>query len=123
MRTRNLLTVVTAMLLLLLPILAGCKGGATDIGKILDNPSAFQSKDVTIAGHVTRVLDPSQGLLGLAAYQVEDNTGKIWVVTHRGAPSVGSAVGVKATLRSDSNVNLGGEILGAILNEEDRRIR
>jgi hypothetical protein len=103
-------------------MLAGCKETKVEqISRILADPSAFSQKDVTIAGRVTRVLDPSAGLLNLAAYQVEDKSGRIWVISRSGAPSVGSEVGLKGRIRQDAS--LGGELFGSVLNEIERRTR
>ena len=113
--------VMLLLILLAVAPLSGCKGGAEPISHILASPTSYADKDVTIAGHVTRVFDPTAGLVGLAAYQVEDKTGKIWVITHGGAPSVGSEVGVKGRVRQD--FSLGSELLGAVLNEEEHRTR
>ncbi|MES2462347.1 MAG: hypothetical protein V4671_17310 [Armatimonadota bacterium] len=103
-------------------MLAGCKGTSVEqISRILADPSAFSQKDVNVAGRVTRVLDPSAGLLNLAAYQVEDKSGRIWVISRSGAPSVGSEVGLKGRIRRDAS--LGGELFGSVLNEIERRTR
>ena len=103
----------------------GCKGGSRDaISRILADPAAFLQRDVTVAGRVTRVLDPTGGLLNLAAYQVDDGSGKIWVVSRRGAPRQGQEVGLKGRIRQDMNLGVGGELLvGAVVNEIDRRER
>lgn len=115
-------TIAALFALLSLLVLSGCKDTKVDeISRILADPASFSQKDVTVAGRVTRVLDPSSGLLNLAAYQVEDRSGKIWVVSHSGAPSVGTEVGLKARIRQD--FNLGGELFGAVLNEVERRTR
>ena len=120
--TRVLLTL--ALLTLGVPTLlatSGCDKKVDHIDKIVNNPSDFGDRDVTITGHVVRVLDPSSGLLNLAAYQVDDGTGKIWVVTKRGAPSVGSEVGLKARVRQDIKFS---DLLGTtMLNEEERRVK
>jgi hypothetical protein len=119
---RNWAIIAVLFGLLSLFVLSGCKETRVDeISRVLADPSSYSQKDVVVAGRVTRVLDPSSGLLNLAAYQVEDKSGKIWVVSHSGAPSVGSEVGVKARIRQD--FNLGGELLGAVLNEVERRTR
>jgi hypothetical protein len=103
-------------------VLSGCKGTKVEqISRILADPTAFSQKDVTVAGRVTRVLDPSAGILNFAAYQVEDRSGKIWVISRSGAPSVGTEVGLKGRIRQDTN--LGGELFGAVLNEIERRTR
>jgi hypothetical protein len=101
---------------------AGCSKSHMDmISHILADPASFSGKDVTVGGKVTRVFDPTAGLIGLSAYQIEDKSGKIWVISRSGAPSVGSEVGVKAKVRQD--FNLGSELLGAVLNEEERKTK
>ncbi len=100
----------------------GCKKTHLDpISRILNDPAAFAARDVTVAGRVTRVFDPSGGLLNLSAYQVEDKSGKIWVLSHAGTPGVGREIGLKGRVRQD--FRLGGEFLGAVLNEVERRTR
>jgi hypothetical protein len=96
---------------------AGCSKSHMDmISQILADPASYSGKDVTVGGKVTRVFDPTAGLIGLSAYQIEDKSGKIWVISRSGAPSVGSEVGVKAKVRQDFN-------LGAVLNEEERKTK
>ncbi len=123
-RNRSVLAVLFALLSIF--VISGCKNTKVDeISRILADPAAYSQKDVVVAGRVTRVIDPSAGLLNLAVYQVEDKSGKIWVVSRSGAPSVGSEVGLKARIRGDST-NLGsvsGELFGAVLNEIERRTR
>jgi hypothetical protein len=103
--------------------LTGCKGAPKpqEISRVLADPDAFRDKDVIVAGRVTRVIDPTQGLLALAAYQVEDKTGRIWVVSRTGTPSVGTEVGLKGRIRDDFRI--GSELLGTVLNEVERRTR
>lgn len=120
-------TVLAALLCLLTLgagalVTTGCKNKKLDqISRILADPSSFAEKDVTVAGRVTQVLDPTQGLLNLAAYQVDDGSGKIWVISRSGAPSKNQEVGLKGRVRRD--FQLGSELLGAVLNEVERRTR
>jgi hypothetical protein len=66
------------------------------IGDITADPGRFQGKDVTVAGRVTNV---SVGALGMGFYQIDDGTGKLYVLSEtRGAPSSGATVGVKGTI-------------------------
>jgi hypothetical protein len=79
----------------LLVTLAGCKG-TTPIKEILDDPSRFGSETVRIQGDVTE----SVGVLGTGAYQVDDGTGTITVVSQSGGvPRQGAKVGVEGTVR------------------------
>jgi len=93
--SRSLVFVST---LLMLALLAGCKGTqVTTIKTLLDDPSRFDKQTVRIAGDVTRSL----GILGYGAYEVDDGTGQIPVVTQEGgAPRVGAKVGVEGEFRS-----------------------
>ena len=76
--------------------LLGCQG-ATPIKTLLDDPGQFDGKTVKIAGHVTT----SVGVFGTGAYQVDDGTGKLIVVTKEGgAPREGAQVAVKGVFRA-----------------------
>jgi hypothetical protein len=91
--TRGMLLLITASLLLL----AGCKGEVTPIRSLLDDPGAYDGQTVQIVGTCTGGV----GILGYGAYQVDDGTGKLLVVSERGgAPREGARVGVKGTFRS-----------------------
>lgn len=94
---RSLLAVLAVSLLMLA---SGCKDSGlpiTSIKTLLDDPSRFDKQTVRIAGDVTRSL----GILGYGAYEVDDGTGKIPVVTQEnGAPRTGAKVGVEGEFRS-----------------------
>ena len=80
----------------------GCKDKHADsISRVLNRPDDFYDRDLIITGKVTNRLDPTAGLLGFAAYQVDDGTGRIWVITHAGAPAEGKEIGLKARLRRE----------------------
>ncbi len=77
-------------------LLPGCKG-TTPIRTLLDNPGRYDQKEVQIAGAVTH----SIGVLGTGAYEVDDGTGKIIVITKGGGtPREGARVAVRGTFRS-----------------------
>ena len=64
----------------------------TKIAEINADPGRFMNKEVTIAGQVTQ----SVGALGKGVYQLDDGTGKLWVLSEtHGVPSKGAKVGVK----------------------------
>ena len=66
------------------------------IGDITSDPSRFQGKEVTVAGEVTGF---SVGALNMGLYQIDDGTGKLYVLSEkRGAPTKGAHVGVKGTV-------------------------
>ena len=84
----------------LVAMLAGCKNSGlpvTSIKALLDDPSRFDRRTVRIVGDVTHSL----GILGYGAYEMDDGTGKIPVVTkENGAPRNGARVGVEGEFRS-----------------------
>jgi len=100
MTLRLFRTLGLAAAVLLACALAGCKDSGlplTPIKTLLDDPSRFDKQTVRIAGDVTRSL----GILGYGAYEVDDGTGKIPVVTQEnGAPRTGARVGVEGEFRS-----------------------
>ncbi len=64
--------------------------GADHIGTLLENPTAYQGKNVKVAGTVTNALQVP--FVGLRVYTVRDNTGEIAVVTYGELPAVGQKV-------------------------------
>lgn len=104
---------LTAMLVTV-ALMSGCKGGGTTtIKTLLDDPSRFDKQTVRVAGDVTRSL----GILGYGAYELDDGTGKIPVVTNEGgAPRVGAKVGVEGEFRAA--FTMGGTTAAAIVEKQ-----
>jgi len=63
----------------------------TSINKINADPGRYYNKKVTIEGTVT----DSYGVLGQGAYEIDDGTGRIWVLAERAVPARGSRVEAK----------------------------
>src|SRR5262245_54340086 len=62
------------------------------IGDLNADPGRFMNKEVAVAGTVTQ----SIGALGKGIYQVDDGTGRLWILaSNNGVPSKGARVGVK----------------------------
>lgn len=94
---------------------ASCKGvrGTTDIKVLLDDPAQYDGKTVRIAGSVTK----SIGALGYGAYELDDGTGTLPVVSeHGGAPREGAKVGVEGTFRNA--FTLGTKSVNAVLEKK-----
>ncbi|QQS45815.1 MAG: hypothetical protein IPM66_18055 [Acidobacteriota bacterium] len=113
MKIRVLLAVVSLALTI---FLMGCPRRTT-INQLVGDPERFRNRDVLIYGTVTN----SYGALGQGAYELDDETGKIWVVTQRGVPGRGARVG--AVGRFIEGVSWGGRNLGSAIRESDRRTR
>ena len=112
-KTRLLLGVCAAATLALL-LLSGC-GGTTSIKALLDDAPRYDNKTVRIAGTVGR----SVGALGFAAYQVEDGTGTLTVVTKNGgSPREGAKVGVQGVFHSA--FTLGTQTVAALVEKQRR---
>ena len=89
-RARLVFVALTALAFL------SCKG-TTPIKTLLDDPARFNGKTVRVMGDVQL----AAGALGVGAYQVNDGTGTLTVVSSAGgAPREGARVGVEGTLRS-----------------------
>ena len=89
----------------------------TTISKINADPAEYRNKEVAIVGTVR----DSYGALGNGAYEIDDGTGRLWVVTRRGVPSRGARVGAKG--RVYTGFNFGGRNYGTVLEETDRRAK
>jgi hypothetical protein len=97
-------------------LLTACPQRET-ISKINADPARYRSKEVGVVGTVT----DSYGVLGNGAYEVDDGTGTLWVVTRRGVPARGARVGAKG--RIYTGFSFGGRSLGTVMEESDRRAK
>ena len=90
----------------------------TTISKINNDPERYRGKEVGVVGTVT----DSYGvpLVG-GAYELDDGTGKIWVVSRNGAPRKGTRVGTKG--RVHSGMTFGSHTFGTVIEESDRRVK
>ncbi len=95
-------------------LLAGC--GATRIGRILDEPDHYRNRMVKVEGRV----EHSAGAYTAGAYQVDDGTGRIIVISNRGVPRKGARVTVKGQVIQ--GVTLGSDSYGTTLREESHRV-
>lgn len=109
-------SILLSLLLFGTLVLTACPQRET-ISTINADPGRYRNKEVGVAGTVT----DSYGVLGSGAYEVDDGTGKIWVVTRRGVPSRGARVGAKG--RVYTGFSFGGRSLGTVLEESDRRAK
>jgi hypothetical protein len=89
----------------------------TTISKINQDPGKYRDKQVGLIGTVTN----SYGALGNGVYELDDGTGRIWVVTMHGVPSRGSRIGVSG--RVYTGLEFGGRNYGLGMREDDRRTK
>ena len=99
----------------LIVLLAGC-ASVTPIGDLLSNSSKYDGKTVQVEGNVKG----AAGGLGLGAYEVQDKTGSLPVLSDKASPPPsGSKIKVKG--KFDALITLGSKAL-AVLREESRSI-
>lgn len=95
-------------------LLVACE--RTKIGDITADPGHFMNKEVSVAGQVTQ----SIGFMGKGIYQIDDGTGRLWVLANsRGVPSRGAKVGVKG--RVTPTITFMGVNYATVMRETDRR--
>ncbi|HVF48657.1 MAG TPA: hypothetical protein VNA19_01140 [Pyrinomonadaceae bacterium] len=110
--------IALAILLAGLLTLTACPS-RTSISKINADPERYRNKEVGIAGTVAESYGAA--MLG-GAYELDDGTGKIWVISRRGGvPSRGSRVGVKGKVYN--GFTFAGRSFGTVVDETDRRSR
>lgn len=97
-------------------LLTACPNQET-ISRINADPGRYRNKEVGIVGTVT----DSYGVLGNGAYEIDDGTGRLWVVTTRGVPARGSRVGTKGKIYT--GFSWGGRSFGTVLQETGRSVK
>jgi hypothetical protein len=108
-------TLILSLILVAALLTTACPN-QTSISKINADPGRYRNKEVGIVGTVR----DSYGALGNGVYEIDDGTGRMWVVTRRGIPSRGSRVGAKG--RVYTGFSFGGKSFGTVLEESDRRV-
>jgi hypothetical protein len=103
--------------LLLVCALAEAASAKTSINKINADPGRYYNKKVTIEGTVT----DSYGVLGEGAYELDDGTGRIWVIAERAVPARGSRVEAKGHVITGFVYR--GRNLAAALRETGRKAK
>ena len=114
---RHLLAAALVLATTAVLLLTGCGGQTTSIKELMTDPSRYDGKSVQVVGNVTS----NVGALGFGAYQVDDGTGTITVVTTTGgAPKEGAKIALEGTFRSGFTL---GDVSAAVIMEENRKMR
>jgi hypothetical protein len=94
---------------MVLAVLNAC-AGTIRIRDLLDRPQEYQGKTVRVQGTVTK----SAGVLGTGAFEIDDGTGKIYVIARgQGVPREGAKT--KAQGRFESVFSFLGRTAAAIV--------
>ena len=104
--------------LLVFSILAVAFDGCNHV-RIADlqrDPGKYAGKEITVAGRVSE----SFGVMGNGAYQLDDGSGSIWIISEGyGVPSNGAKVAISGTLFQGAS--FGGRAFGLALKQTKRR--
>jgi hypothetical protein len=87
----------TLLTLAFAALATGC--ASRTINELLADPGRYRNKEVRLSGSVVS----SYSVLGNGAYQLDDRTGRLWVVSSAGAPREGARVTVTGTVREGFN--------------------
>jgi hypothetical protein len=84
-----------ALLILVVGAISSAACASRTINQVLADPGRYRDKQVKVSGSVV----DSYSLIGNGAYQIEDTTGRLWVVSNSGVPRKGARVSVTGTVR------------------------
>lgn len=114
MKRRGVFTVAIGVLAI---ALTGCPE-RTRIGDITHDPGRYLDKEVTVVGRVTNGWGAAMG----GAYEIDDGTGKLWIVTEKyGAPTKDAYVGVTGKVLT--GLVYAGRNYGTVMRETRRRTK
>jgi hypothetical protein len=86
--------------------------GTTKIADVNHDPGRYAGKEITISGRVST----SVGIFKQGAFEVDDGTGKMWVLSDQfGVPAQDASVKVTGTV--ESGATIAGQPFGTILRE------
>jgi len=118
--TRSIVTPIALVVLAIVAITSTACATRT-ISQVLADPGRYRNKEVRLSGAVV----DSYSLVGNGAYQLDDNTGKLWIVSKTGVPSKGARVKVTGTVREGFNLGALGDRLklpaGVIMLESSHK--
>jgi RecJ-like exonuclease len=96
-------------------MIAGCPTQTT-VNKIQQDPGHFYNKEVALRGTVTE----TYGALGTGVYQLDDGTGKIWILSENyGVPGKGARVTVTGNVVD--TISFAGKSFATALRQTRRR--
>jgi hypothetical protein len=87
------------------------------VNQIKADPGRYRDKTISVEGRVT----DSYGVLGNGAYEIDDGTGRIWVIADRAVPSRGARVEAKGHIVN--GLVFGGRNMGVALRETGRKAK
>lgn len=83
------------LLVLLIGAVSTAACASRSINQVLADPGRYHDKQVKLSGSVV----DSYSMVGRGVYQLDDKTGRLWIVSDNGVPRRGARVNVKGTVR------------------------
>lgn len=114
MKNRSLRVILASAVLATLLFAVACPVGRT-VAEINRNPMRYANHEVGVRGIVVS----SWGAMGVGMFEVDDGTGKIWVLANHGIPPKGARIGVAGTIQPTFSV--GGRSFMTVMRETHRR--
>lgn len=102
-------------LCLVLFVVYGCNS-YVHISEIREDPQKYQDKQVTVRGKVIETF--ALPFLHKGMYQIDDDTGKIWILSQDTVPFRGEEVTVNGTIKSAITIN--DQTFGTVLVEKGK---
>jgi len=84
-------------------VLSAC--ATRSVNQILADPARYRNREVRVSGSVVE----SYSLANRGAYLIDDQSGRLWVVSDRGVPRKGARVTVTGTIREGFNLGTLGD--------------
>jgi hypothetical protein len=101
-------------------LLVGCPEQTT-VGRINEDPGRYVNKEVALRGTVSNSFGVAIASFGQGAYELDDGTGKIWILVERGGvPSKGARV--RTVGRVVGSATFGGRNFGTAMRESKHRV-
>jgi hypothetical protein len=122
MRKRKAIAAVAIACVVFAIVFSACE--VKKISQIKAEPDRYFTREVGISGKVVR----SFSILGRGAYEVDDGTGRLWVISGKGVPRAGAEVVARGKIKD--GFDLGSVVKlpdivssGIVLIESEHRAR
>jgi len=113
MTKKRLLAVGVSLVMMLL---LGCPPHKS-IYDITRDPNRYVRDDVWVSGTVTN----SFGALVAGAYEIDDGTGKMWVLSNGSVPAKGTRIAARGNI--EPTLSIGGRSFATVLREKERKFK